>query len=266
MMSLRTIVIVLYALFTQEFLDAQCSYCLTSETVKAWSSLLDQPAPCGIDRKGRKTGVWDFSVRENVHYGNYYCIDTSRGRNNPDTGIIRARGEFRKGIPVGTWIKYMKDMPDTYIEYFFYEKGVCRKHVYHDHHNGWWMYDSLNKTRDTLITPLISSSMEYDMYSHYCGRASTFSIQDKWLLPKEECSMLRTYRRANTIMLTIHDTSGTDIPYKHIIFRGDTTIIAIYRPDGSYLEDYYLNWPKEKTPVKKMIGYPNGELIERKDD
>lgn len=265
-MLIRTIVFILFVLSTQEFIRAQCSYCLTSETVKSYSNLLDQPAPCKLDRKGRKTGVWDFSVRENVHYGNYYSIDTSRGRNDLDTGIIRARGVYRKGIPVGTWIKYMKGMSDIYIEYFFYEKGACNKHLYRDRHNGWWIYDSLNKTRDTLITPLISSSTEYDIYSHYCGRQSTFTIHDKWLLPKDECFMLRTYRRTNEIMITIHDTSGSDVPYKHILFRGDTTIIGIYRPDGSYLEDYYINWPKNTTPVKKMIGYPNGDLIERKDD
>lgn len=232
-----------------------------------YDSILKQQPENRINNKGNRIGLWDFSVKQNVLHGNYYGLDTTWGRHKIDTGTIRCRGFYnRKGVPTGVWIKYMRGYEDYVREYFFYEKGVCVRHAYYDMHNGRWMYDSLNKTHDTLITPFIHGNGHYDIYYNYYGKKSSFVMGDKWLLPKDSCFTLRkvsgeSYGNPYT-QTYIYDTAGTIVYFQSRIKKGDTTKIVTDLTEDTYKIEKYLNWPENKKPfsVKTYRQTPNGDI------
>lgn len=249
MRALLSLIILLVAFES----GAQCTNCAARKILQPFDTILRQSAENKISRKDVRRGLWDFSVAQNATHGDYWNLDTTWGRHSIDTGTIRCRGFYDKtGTPYGVWVKYMRGYNENCREYFFFEKGLCGKHVYYNFHHGSWLVDSLNSTRDTLYSGFFLYPNEHDINRMFSNSPGTFIIGDKWLLPRDSCFRHRTYRRDNWVQEMVTDSKGKFISEQAFQFIADSTFIYTYdNENGTYILEIFIGWPANTIPVER---------------
>lgn len=127
------------------------------------------------DLHGNKQGLWEEETKVNTHF-HYWCLDEEFDADEiKENGLVLAKGYYKDNQRIGVWKKYMPKLDSSYTEYFYYKNGECYKHQYFDHHNNEMYTDSLNLTKDTVIT-FLSNNPNLTCYFHSNGKKGAFNL------------------------------------------------------------------------------------------
>lgn len=153
--------------------------------LKQYNSIIDSTANQLDTSLHLKDGLYYIDSVQSNHF-NYYCTKTE------PVGNTIVKGYYRNGIPVGVWVKYNDSTDWSFNEYFFFEDGVCMKHVFLFHHMWNYYMDSVTPRKDTLIRTHFNSS-----FNHYDQREYYYIPQDGqfgiWGLTVPDLSQANAY-------------------------------------------------------------------------
>jgi hypothetical protein len=167
---IKYIVVLSYILLSLLVVFSSCS---SEKNVIAFD--LNLEAKNKTDLHGNKQGLWEEETKVNTHF-HYHCLDAEYDAEIiKEKGLVLVKGYYKDNQRIGVWKKYMPKLDSSYTEYFFYKNGECFKHQYFEHHIGEMYTDSLNLTRDTVIT-FYSNNPSIACNYHSNGKKGTFNI------------------------------------------------------------------------------------------